>query len=132
MSVENRAYPRHALEVDAEVHYGDKVIPVRTRDVSRGGMCFIAETGVPAGAEVRVNMALVFDEATFSEPLKLRARIVWCTAFGDSYQIGSTFLGLTSDSRAYLDMFLRYLEESAEDDEDDDKAKAKGGGPFDS
>jgi hypothetical protein len=68
-------------------------------------------------------MALVFDEETFSEPLDVRARVVWCTPLGAKYQIGTTFLGLTNENRTYLDMFLRYLKEGLAR-----QNEAKGGG----
>jgi hypothetical protein len=130
MSSQTRAHPRYALEIDAEVVFDRERLPVRTRDVSRGGLCFIAPVGLPLGKEITLNMALVFDEATFSEPLLLRARVVWCTGLGDTqFQVGTTFLGMTGESRAYLEMVLRYLKEgktrereaaqAASDDDDD-------------
>ena len=107
---ETRAHPRFAVEVDAEVRLVDRVIPARTRNVSRGGICFVTREAIPLGTEVVLNMALVFDEQTFSEPLLVRSRIVWCTDLGGGrWQVGTTFFGLTQDNRAYLDMFLRYL-----------------------
>lgn len=56
-------------------------------------------------------MSLVFDEDTFSEPLELPARIVWCTPLGDKFQLGASFLPMTSEQLSYLAMFLRYLRE---------------------
>jgi hypothetical protein len=109
-----RAHPRYALEIDASVTFGSDRLPVRTRDVSRGGLCFAAKRAIPLGEVVHISMSLVFDEATFSEPLDLRARVVWCTALGDAHQVGTSFLGLTAEGRAYLDMFLRYLKEGLE------------------
>lgn len=128
MSSDLRAHPRYALEVDAEVSLHDRKIPARTSDVSRGGLAFTADASVPFGTEVHISMALVFDEETFSEPLDVRARVVWCTPLGPRFQIGTTFLGLTNENRTYLEMFLRYLKEglarqraeSGEGGDDDD------------
>jgi hypothetical protein len=133
---EPREHPRFALEVDASIDVGDRQIPVRTRDLSRGGLCFVATSPVAAGAEVRMTLALVFDEATFSESLAVRARVVWCTPLAEGqYQLGTCFLGLTADNRTYLDLFLRYLKEGsralptdadAASSEDDDEDKRFG------
>ena len=111
MSSEARAHPRHALEVDAEVRTQSGTIPARTRDVSRGGLALELSEPLPLGTEVMLNLALVFDEETFSEPLLLRARVVWCTRLADKHQIGTTFVSMTNEQRAYLDMFMRYLTE---------------------
>ena len=119
---------RYAVEVDASVQVGDHSIPARTKDMSRGGLCFLVGRALPQGSEIDLSLALVFDEDTRSEPIALRARVVWSTALGsDRHQVGATFMGMTSQARTYLDMFLRYLEEglarqreAAGDDSDDD------------
>jgi hypothetical protein len=111
MSSESRAHPRYALEVDAEVRTASGNLPARTRDVSRGGLALTLPQALPLGTEVMLNLALVFDEETFSEPLLLRARVVWCTRLADKHHIGTTFVSMTNEQRAYLDMFMRYLTE---------------------
>lgn len=104
-----REHPRYAHELDAEIRVGGQRIPARSRDVSRGGMCFVLDRALPLGREVVMNVALVFDEETLSEPLEVRARVVWCTPIGGRFQVGTAFVGLTAEHRTYLDMFLRYL-----------------------
>ena len=111
MSSESRAHPRYALEVDAEVRTQTGTIPARTRDVSRGGLALTLPEALPLGTELTLNLALVFDEETFSEPLLVRARVVWCTRIADKHQIGTTFVAMTNEQRAYLEMFMRYLAE---------------------
>jgi hypothetical protein len=111
MASETRAHPRYALELDAEIRLPDRVIPGRSRDVSRGGLCLSLVEALPLGTEIWLNLALVFDEETFSEPLLIRARVVWCTELDDKHQVGVTYVGMTTEQRAYLDMFLRYLTE---------------------
>ena len=111
MSSDARAHPRYALEVDAEVRMASGNLPARTRDVSRGGLAMTLTQPLALGTEVMLNLALVFDEETFSEPLLVRARVVWCTRLDDKHQIGTTFVAMTNEQRAYLDMFMRYLTE---------------------
>jgi Tfp pilus assembly protein PilZ len=126
MSAESRAHPRYALEVDAEIRTSTGVIPARTKDVSRGGLCCTTRNPLALGQDVSLNLSLVFDEQTFSEPLLVRARVVWCTGLGEGrWQIGTTFLGLTAENRAYLEMFLRYLKEGLARQAEEQQANAK-------
>jgi hypothetical protein len=124
----SRQYPRFAIEAAVQLHGPDTVATGRTDNVSRGGLCAVVDRPLAAGSQVQVNLSLVFDEETFSEPLSLPARVVWCTAMGDEHQLGTSFLGLNSEQQSYLEMFLRYLEEglaardagAAADPDDDD------------
>jgi hypothetical protein len=120
MSHEARQSPRYAIEAAVELRHAGVVASGRTDNVSDGGMCVIVDREIGRGAEVVASLALVFDEDTFSEPLELPARVVWSTSIGDSYQLGTSFLGLSADQKSYLDMFLRYLEEGLSANEDDD------------
>jgi len=111
-SENTRAHPRYAVEIDAEVTDGHLRVPVRTRDVSRGGLAFLSTKPLARGAEVGISMSLVFSESSFSEPLRPRARVVWCTEIGpDRQQIGTAFTNLTGEQRSNLDLFLQYLRE---------------------
>jgi hypothetical protein len=133
MAADARQHPRYALEMDVEIRTASGPIPARSRDVSGGGLCCITTAPLALGTDVQLNMSLVFDESTFSEPLLVRARIVWCTNLGtDRFQLGTTFLGLTQEDRAYLDMFLRYLKEGqSRQAEAADPAAGKGKGDDD-
>ena len=112
-----RAHPRYALEIDAELRLGDRTLPARTRNVSRGGIAITVSDPVPIGSGVTVSMALVFalDEApqgssAMSEPLPLQGRVVWCSPLTEgSYQLGVMFVGVRFEERSYVDMFLRFL-----------------------
>lgn len=109
---ESRAHPRYALEIDAEIRCEGETIPARTRNISRDGLSIVTERAVPVGPEVTIAIALVFAGEAMSESLPLRGRAVWCTSLGaGAYQIGVSFVGLTSDERSYVDLFLRYLED---------------------
>ena len=114
-SENNRAHPRYAVEIDAQVTTPSGPLPVRTRDVSRGGLAFTAPHALASGQEVAISMALVFSENSFSEPLKVRARIVWSTELTPGrHQIGTAFTHMTGEQRSYLSLFLRFLEEGKE------------------
>jgi Tfp pilus assembly protein PilZ len=105
-----RAHERYAIEIDAEITYADGVLPARTRNVSRGGLCIQAPRPLAAGQTVIVGLALVFDDLAMSEPLALNGRIVWCTRVTvESYQLGVTFVNLTAAQRDDLELVLRYL-----------------------
>ncbi len=105
-----RAHPRYALEIDAEVRIGERKIPARTRNISRGGLAISARHRLPIGAGVTISLALVFDEESMSEPLPLQGRVVWCSPIAeDAYQLGLMFVGVRSEERSYVDMFIRYL-----------------------
>jgi len=121
-----RAHPRYAVEVDAEFRGDFGKLAGRTRDISSGGMACWAGAPLVVGSELDVALSLVFSEKEFSEPLVLRARIVWCTPLGGGkHQIGCAFGGPSRDTKQYLDMFLRYLQEgldaqtAADEDHDD-------------
>jgi hypothetical protein len=109
---ETRAHPRYAVEIDAEVLVGERRIPARTKNISRGGIAMTADSALAIGATVTVSLALVFDEAAKSEPLPVQGRVVWCSPLHkESYQLGVMFVGVRSEERSYVDMFIRYLKE---------------------
>jgi PilZ domain len=116
MSRPERQFPRYALEAAVEIrpHGGGSARRGRTSNVSRGGLCAVIDAAVPVGRIVEVEVALVFAEGTFSEPLALPARTVWCTDLGgEGHQIGLSFQGLLAGQREYLELFLRFLDEGA-------------------
>ena len=127
---DKRVFPRFACELAVElVTRAGLVLTGISRNLSRGGICLETVDPLAGGEEVMVRVTLVFADARFSEPLDLPARVVWCTSFGSAHQVGTQFRPLSPDRATYLDMFLRYLEESASsaaedaddhDDEDED------------
>jgi Tfp pilus assembly protein PilZ len=107
----SRAHPRYAIEIDAELGFGERRIPARTRNVSHGGLAIVAAEPAPVGELIVVTLALVFETAK-SEALPLRGRVVWCSPIADgTYQIGVVFVAVRAEERANVDMFLRYLRE---------------------
>ena len=117
---EQRQHPRYAIELDAEVVVGGDSVAGRTHDISRGGFCMMAPSSVPVGAGCDVKLALVFSETEFSEHLTLPAMTVWCTPMKGVYQIGVKFAQLDPQSRAYLDLFIKFLDGGDEPDDDED------------
>lgn len=120
---DKRVFPRFAVTLAVELETADGTVHAAvSRNLSRGGVSLETAGAVAAGAEVVVRVTLVFDEERASEPLDLPARVVWCTPFADAHQLGTQFRPLSPEQQEYLDMFLRYLEEQADDEggEDDD------------
>ena len=115
---EQRQHPRYAIELDAEVTVGETTVAGRTHDISRGGFCMAATNALPSHSECTVKLALVFSETEFSEHLQLPASTVWCTPLKNGYQIGVKFDRLDATNRAYLDLFIKFLD-GGEDNDDE-------------
>jgi hypothetical protein len=108
-----RRYPRFPVDVQATVHTkSGRTLPARTRDLSRAGICLITAEPLSSGETLHVELVLLIGASSESEPLPLRARVVWCTAIASAFQIGAMFDGLSSRESSFLDMFLRYLDGS--------------------
>lgn len=116
MTREEREYPRYAHEAAITLNVPGNAISGRTTNMSRGGLCATMSDQVEVGSVIEVDIQLVFDDDHQSEPLRIPARIVWCTPVNDGHQIGVRFLPLDQERSEYLTMFLRYL-----DDTDDAK-----------
>lgn len=106
-------HPRYAIEASIEIRGPRGAITGRTKNISRGGLAAHVETPIDPGTEVELAISLVFDEETFSEPLSLPARVVWCTPLGErDHQLGTAFSRLSSEQAEFLAMFLRYLSDA--------------------
>lgn len=114
MSAEDlRRYPRVTVDVQANVQTMDgRKLIARTRDLSRSGICIVTTAALASGEKLRIELVLLLGSGSSSEPLALRARVVWCTAIAGAFQIGAVFDGITGKESAFLDMFLRYLDGS--------------------
>jgi hypothetical protein len=111
LSPEPRRHPRYAVDVDATLVLSDsRRLKVRTRDLSRTGLCLIAGEAVAPGAVAAVDLVLSFGNNAFSEPLVLPARVVWCTPIGDAFQLGAMFDEVTEEQDGFLEMFLHFLD----------------------
>lgn len=108
----DREHPRYAHEAVVTFHVGGKTHWGRSQNLSRGGLCADLPEAIPLGTDIEVDIQLVFDEVE-SEPLRLPARVVWCTTLDEAYQVGLSFQKLTAEHQQYLTMFLRYLDDGA-------------------
>jgi hypothetical protein len=120
---EQRAHPRYAIELDCVLDLdADRKVHGRTQDISRGGFCMLAPADtapVAAGSLCGIRLALVFSENEFSEQLALRGTVAWCTRLKGGVQVGVKFDQLDAQSRGYLDLFIKFLEEGREGGDDD-------------
>jgi hypothetical protein len=113
MTEELRRHPRFNVDVQANVRTGDgRKLPARTRDLSRSGMCLITTNALAQRDELLIDLILLLGPTSTSEPLPLRARVVWCTPISQAFQVGAMFEKLSKTEQAFLDMFLRYLDGS--------------------
>ncbi len=115
MTRHEREHPRYAHEAAVRCHVRGKQLDGRTRNVSRGGVCADLTDPIAVGTDLHIDLVLVFDADTQSEPLRLPARVVWCTTVDDGYQIGLAFRPLNAEASEYLDLFLRYLDDSRDE-----------------
>jgi len=106
-----RQHHRYAHEAAITLIAPGASVSGRTRDVSSGGLCATLTEPLDVGTDIEVDIQLVFEDDRQSEALRLGARVVWCTAVDDGYQIGVRFLRLGGETSEYLTMFLRYLAE---------------------
>lgn len=82
-------------------------------NVSRGGLCADLPAQIAVGSDVDVDMQLVFDDDVQSDPLRLPGRVVWCTTVDEGYQVGIAFKPLNAEKTKFVNLFLRYLDDSA-------------------
>ena len=108
-----RRYPRFSVDVQANVRTSDgRKLPARTRDLSRSGICLITTNALAQRDELLIDLILLFGPTSVSEPLPLRARVVWCTPISQAFQVGAMFEKLSRTEQSFLEMFLRYLDGS--------------------
>ena len=113
MTEDLRRHPRISVDVQANVRTTDgRKLPARTRDLSRSGMCLITTSSLAQRDELLIDLILLFGPSSASEPLPLRARVVWCTPISQAFQVGAMFEKLSTTEQSFLDMFLRYLDGS--------------------
>lgn len=110
---ELRRYPRVHVDVQANIQTLDgRQLQARTRDLSRSGICLVMAEGLARGEQLRIELVLLLGTSSSSEPLPLRARVVWCTPIAGAFQVGAMFDKLSGKESSFLDMFLRYLDGS--------------------
>ena len=105
-----REHPRFNVDIRVAVTVADAKFDARTRDMSRAGLCLVAEQPIARETEISLELVLTFGEAGTSEPLKMIGRVAWCTALFGSFQIGVKFVKLDDDRERYLNMFVGFLD----------------------
>lgn len=105
-----RQHPRVSVDLQVAVSVADAKLEARTRDLSRAGLCLIADQSIEVDAQISLEMVLTFGEAGSTEPLQMVGRVAWCTALFGKYQIGVKFVEMDSDRERYLDMFVGFLD----------------------
>jgi PilZ domain len=105
-----REHPRFNVDIQVAVAVADVKFAARTRDMSRAGVCLVAEQPIARETEISLQLVLTFGEAGASEPLKVIGRVAWCTALFGSFQIGVKFVKVDDDLARYLDMFVGFLD----------------------
>jgi len=105
-----REHPRFNVDIQVAVSVADAKFAARTRDMSRAGLCLVAEQPIAADTEISLQLVLTFGDAGTSEPLKVIGRVAWCTALFGSFQIGVKFVKVDDDLARYLDMFVGFLD----------------------
>jgi len=108
-----REYPRYAHEAVITLRASGREISGRTSNLSRGGLCATLAEQIAVGTDIDVDIQLVFEDDLQSEPLRIPARVVWCTSVDDGHQVGVRFLPLDLERTEYLTMFLRFLDDGA-------------------
>jgi hypothetical protein len=118
-----REHPRYAIGTEVTLRSRAGVIARgKTTNLSRGGLCADVDAEPARGQQVEVSIALIFSSEGVSEPLALPVRVVWCTGLGERFQVGLSFLPLSKDQAAFLDMFIRFLEDHPEELSDEKSA----------
>jgi hypothetical protein len=112
-----RAYPRYAHEAAVTFRAGRRTFEGRTRNVSRGGLCAMVVDTIAVGSDLELDLVLVFDDDVHSDPLRISARVVWCTPLDEANQLGVAFRPLDARRAEQLELFLSYLEDQRDDRE---------------
>jgi PilZ domain len=107
---DSRREQRRSVDISATVSVDGKVVPARTRDISRSGICLIRDTEIPRDTELKIELVLSLGNDTMSEPLLVTGRVIWCTPMFGKFQIGVMFVHVDIERRRFLDLFMRFID----------------------
>ncbi len=107
--IERRKEPRYPVALVCDMLHGGVRLLSRTRDLSRGGISVEAKQALQVSDVVELALVLVFSDGR-SEPLRLKGVVVWCTPIPGGFQIGAKFAPLTAQQRAFIEVFLKFLD----------------------
>lgn len=99
------------VQISTQVIFGDQSMDVLTRDMTKTGICLASAKELVPGSLIKVALSLVLGQNSFSEPLALSGKVLWCTPLPHNmFQIGVSYTGMDPQKLGYLDMFLRLLQ----------------------
>jgi hypothetical protein len=112
ITASRRLHPRFSVDLQVGVSSDNQSVSARTRDISRSGLCLVATRELAREKEIALELVLTFGGGGSSEPLRLRGKVVWCTALFGHFQIGVMFLKVDPEQTRNLDMFIGFLDGS--------------------
>jgi hypothetical protein len=105
-----REHPRFAHKATVRIFIDGRVVTGVSANLSKGGLCGSFDSAVPSGVDVELDLSLIFEAQGESEPLRLAARVAWCTSLDGDYQIGVAFKSLDVARARYLAVFMKFLD----------------------
>jgi len=93
-----------------QVILSDKVVECITKDISAGGIKFIAQEFIPHGSHLRIKVN--FHKTSFS--FEALVRWVWAREIphSEEYEIGVEFIDIPQDAVKYLQQYIESLNET--------------------
>ena len=93
-----RQYMRHPADIPIEVSRGHQPAPAgcQIHDVGHGGLAFHADAEVEPGIIVEIRIPFV------RPVFETQARVAWCSAQTDGFELGVEFLGGDDAFRARM------------------------------
>ena len=74
-----RQHPRFNVDVKVSVLVASERFEARTRDISRAGVCLVADKPIDREAEIELELVLTFGDDCVSEPLPVTGKVAWIT-----------------------------------------------------
>jgi len=105
-----RREQRKAIDVKALVEVDGRAVAVRTRDISRSGVCLVSDTQIATNTQLDIQLVLSFGSQQMSEPLWVAGSAVWCTLLFGRYQVGVMFIDLDDEQARFLELFMRFID----------------------
>jgi hypothetical protein len=105
-----REHPRFAHKATVKIFSEGRVITGVSTNLSKGGMCGSFSSSVAAGVDIELDLSLIFEAQGESEPLRLAARVAWCTSLDGEFQIGVAFRSIDVARARYLAVFMKFLD----------------------
>ena len=118
MSQNRRSHVRHVvnIEIDLQVPQYNIKEKVKTRDLSKGGLCFNFNKPLNMNEKLELGLSLILGPEAQSETLHLQAQVAWCSQEDKGqYQIGAAFNNHNDEEiTSNIETFLEFLQEGFE------------------